>query len=61
MEIKGLDKLTEKERGIVERRLKIIEFFDKYGVSATRDGFVVARSTVYFQKKRFKDGSYYVR
>ena len=34
MAIKGLGKLKRKEREVVEKRLKIIGFFDKYGVSA---------------------------
>ena len=51
MEIKGLDKLTEKEGVIVGRRLKIIGLFDKYGVSATRDIFSITSSIIYLQKK----------
>ena len=44
-----------KKLEIVEKRLKIIKFFDKYGAEATREAFGVARSTVYLWKKKLKD------
>jgi len=36
---------------IIKYRLQIIEFFNKYGATATKDAFNVARSTVYLWKK----------
>lgn len=48
-------KFGEKEKEIIEKRLKIISFFDKYSDKATRDAFGVARATVYLWKKKLKD------
>jgi transposase InsO family protein len=39
----------------IEEKLKIIEFFDKYGLSPTRDAFKVSRSSVYLWKQRLKN------
>ena len=61
MEIKGIDKLKGKEGEIVERRLKVIEFFDKYGAEITKEAFNISRSTIYLWKKRLRDSDYYVR
>jgi len=40
----------------IERRIKTIAFFDKYGATATKEAFEVSRSTVYCWKKKLKDG-----
>ena len=39
----------------IERRVKVIYFFDKYGVDAMREAYGISRSTVYLWKKRLKD------
>jgi len=44
------------QREVIERRIKIINFFGKYGEQATREAFGKARSTVFLWKKRLKEG-----
>ena len=61
MEIKGIDGLKEKEREVVEKRLKVIEFLEKYGVEITKEAFNISKSTIYLWRKRLKDGNYYAR
>ncbi|MGC8843510.1 MAG: hypothetical protein ACP5QS_06190 [bacterium] len=39
-----------------KEKLKILEFFEKYGAEATREAFGVAKSTVYYWKKKLKEG-----
>ncbi len=39
----------------IEQKLKIINFFDKYGLSPTKDAFKVSRSSIFLWKKKFKD------
>jgi len=36
-------------------RLKVIEYFDNYGLAATKEAFGVSRATIYRWKKRLKD------
>ena len=43
------------KREVIEKRLKIISFFDKYGEEATKEAFKVSRSTVYLWKKKIKE------
>ena len=43
------------QRDVIEKRLKIIDFFDAYGKEATKDAFQVSRSTVYLWKKKLKN------
>ena len=50
------DYANHPQRGEIERRLKIMKFFDKHGDEATREAFGTARSTVYLWKKKLKDG-----
>jgi putative transposase len=50
-----IDDLSQKQKREIERRLKIISFFDQYGESATKQAFDVSRSTVYLWKKKLKD------
>ena len=42
---------------IVSMKLKIIGFYDKYGLKATRDAFWISKSTIYEWKKRLKESS----
>jgi putative transposase len=44
------------ERGRIEERVKVIEFFDKHGAKVTKEAFGVGRSTVYRWKKTLKAG-----
>jgi transposase InsO family protein len=44
------------QRDVIEERVKIINFFDKYGEEATREAFGKARSTVFLWKKRLREG-----
>ncbi len=37
---------------VIEKRLKVIEFFEKWGKEARREAFGVARATVYLWKKK---------
>ena len=40
--------------GIIEERLKIIQFFDEFGAEATRKAFNKSRSTIYLWKQKLK-------
>ena len=39
----------------IKRRVKIINFFDKYGFAATKEAFEVSRARIYLWKKRLKE------
>ena len=41
----------------VAEKLKILTFFDKYGLNTTKDAFGVGRSTIFLWKKKIKDGN----
>jgi len=41
-------------QGIIEERLKIIQFFDEFGAEATRKAFNKSRSTIYLWKQKLK-------
>ena len=43
------------QQGLIEKRVKIIRFFDKYGAEAAREAFGYSRSTVYSWKKKLKE------
>ncbi|MDD2485091.1 MAG: hypothetical protein PHO05_00875, partial [bacterium] len=49
--IADIEHLSRREKKEIERRLKIIGFFEEYGAKATRQAFEVGRSTVYLWKK----------
>jgi len=51
-----LDYVNHAQRAEIERRVKVIEFFHKHGVEATRDGFGVSRSTMYRWRKLLEEG-----
>ena len=51
------DVLDHPKRGIIERRLEIIDFFDEFGAEATRRAFVKGRSTIYLWKQKLKKAS----
>ncbi len=42
------------QRSVIERRVKILQFYDRYGTSATREAFAVSRSTIYAWKQVLK-------
>ena len=39
----------------IKRRVKIIDFFDKYGLSVAKEAFEVSRATIYNWKKKLKE------
>ncbi len=41
----------------IENRVKIIEFFDEYGIETTRRAFGKSRSTVYLWKQKLKESN----
>lgn len=54
-----IDKIDKKYKEIVLERIKIIRFFEKYGEEATREAFLVARSTVFLWKKKLMEKGYH--
>jgi transposase InsO family protein len=40
-----------KDRAIIEHRIKVLNFFDRYGAEATKEAFGISRSTVYLWKQ----------
>lgn len=40
----------------VSEKIKIVSFFDQYGLKVTKDAFLVGRSTLYLWKKKIKEG-----
>ena len=43
---------------IVQERLEIIKFFDRYGAEAAREAYGYSRSTIYLWKKRYREAGY---
>lgn len=43
------------QKDIIEKRIRIIKFFDIYGKEATKEAFSVSRSTVFLWKKRLRE------
>ena len=43
------------QRQEIDKRIKIIKFFDKHGAETTKEAFGVSRSTVYIWKKKLKE------
>ena len=43
-----------KDRAIIEHRIKVLKFYDRYGPEATKEAFSVSRSTVYLWKQTLK-------
>jgi transposase InsO family protein len=41
---------------IIKRRVKMIEFFGKYGATATKQAFEISRSTVYVWQRKLHEG-----
>ena len=39
----------------IEQKLKVINFFDKYGLPPTKDAFKASRSSIFLWKKKLKD------
>ncbi len=54
--MESLEYSSHPKRGEIERRVKVIEFFEKHGVEATKDAFGVSRSTMYRWRKLLADG-----
>ncbi len=47
-----LDYTDHPQRTIIERRLEILKFFDKFGLEATRTAFHKSRSTIFSWKRK---------
>ena len=45
------------QRAEIDRRVKIIMFFDRYGTKVTKEAFGISRSTVYNWKKKLKENN----
>jgi len=52
----NLDITIHKDRKVIEHRIKVLKFYDRYGADATKEAFVVSRSTVYLWKQKLKQG-----
>jgi hypothetical protein len=39
--------LENPQRDIIERRLKILQFFNEFGIEATKKAFKISRSTIF--------------
>ena len=55
--IKRFSYLFEMENKEVNKRYKILQFFDKYGLDATIEAFAVSRRTIYRWKAKLKEGN----
>ena len=49
------DVFDHPKRESIEKRLELIEFFEKFGAEATRIAFHKSRSTVYLWKRKLKN------
>lgn len=52
--ISNISHLDKKIREVIERRIKILEFFDEFGLLATQKAFETGRSTIYLWKSNLK-------
>ncbi len=48
--------INHPKKEIIEKRIKIIKFFDHFGLTATKEAYNVGRSTIYSQKKKLRQG-----
>jgi len=46
---------THPKKKIIEERLHILEFFDKFGEKATKVAYGKSKSTIYLWKQKLKD------
>jgi transposase len=53
--MKQLEITNHPEREEIERRIKVMAFFDRYGATATKEAFGVSRSTIFGWKKLLRD------
>ena len=49
------DIIDHPQKDKIERRVKIIDFFDSYGALATKEAFGFSRSSIYLWKKKLRD------
>ena len=49
------DIIDHPQKDKIERRVKIIDFFDRYGALATKEAFGFSPSVIYLCKKRLKE------
>jgi len=52
--ISDIAHLKEEDQQVIKERLKIIEFFDEFGLKATQKAFSKGRSTIFLWKKKLK-------
>lgn len=55
--MKQLEITKHPERETIEKRVKILSFFDTYGAAATKEAFGTSRSTVFGWKKLLRDAN----
>jgi hypothetical protein len=53
--MRSLEYVNHPKRAEIERRDKVITFFGRHGLEATREAFGVSRSTIYRWRKALKD------
>lgn len=53
--ISNIAHFDKKIQEVIYQRIRIIEFFKKFGLSATKSAFKVSKSTVHSWKKKLKD------
>jgi transposase InsO family protein len=51
---------NEKNKAIVDFRIKVIRFYEHYGIAATLAAFDISRATVFSWRKRLRDGGGYL-
>ncbi|MGC8867532.1 MAG: hypothetical protein ACP5PA_04890, partial [Elusimicrobiales bacterium] len=56
-----LDRVNVEGMDIAQRRLKILKFFDRYGLKATEEAFGVKKSTIYLWKGLLRDNGNEIR
>ena len=49
--MKHQDITSHPQYQIIQRRMKIISFYDQFGLDATREAFAVSRATIYNWKR----------
>lgn len=52
--ISNIAHMSEQDQSVIKRRLKIIEFYDRFGREATKQAFEVSKSTVMLWKQKLK-------
>ena len=56
--ISNIAHMSDKDREVIQQRIRIIEFFDEFGLDATKKAFSKGRSTIFVWKKKLKEQEY---